>query len=67
MERTTIVSQDGGQIICIPDAVAMPESIKRVDIVAIGRARLLTPAGDWDNWFDNNHVSADFMTDREQP
>ena len=39
-----------------------------MDIVIIGRARIITPAGEaWDSWFDGEGVSGDFMTNREQP
>jgi antitoxin VapB len=42
--------------------------VKRVDVVVVGRTRILTPAGEsWDSWFDGEGVSPDFMTAREQP
>jgi antitoxin VapB len=48
--------------------VAYPDDVKQVDIVVIGRARIITPAGEaWDSWFDGERVSGDFMTIREQP
>ncbi|WP_333890628.1 type II toxin-antitoxin system VapB family antitoxin, partial [Atlantibacter subterraneus] len=38
------------------------------EIVAVGRTRIITPAGErWDSWFDGEGVSDDFMSDREQP
>ncbi len=56
------------QAVRLPKAVAMPSDVKRVDVIAIGRTRLITPAGEaWDSWFDGEGVSADFMADREQP
>jgi len=52
----------------LPKAVALPEEVKDVDVVAIGNTRLITPAGQsWDQWFDNPGVSDDFMMLREQP
>ena len=37
----------------LPKAVALPEGVKRVDVVAIGRTRIITPAGEsWDSWFE---------------
>lgn len=49
-------------------AVALPENVKRVEVIAVGRTRIITPAGEtWDEWFDGNSVSADFMDNREQP
>jgi antitoxin VapB len=42
--------------------------VKRVDVVALGRVRILVPAGEsWESWFNGEGVSADFMESREQP
>lgn len=39
-----------------------------MDIVAIGRTRIISPTDEaWDSWFDDEGVTADFMTCREQP
>ena len=66
--RTTIFKSNQTQAVRLPKAVALPESIKKVEIVAIGNTRIITPAGDsWDYWFDGPGVSDDFMTDRDQP
>ena len=52
----------------MPKAVAFPDTVKRVDIVVVGRSRLLTPAGEaWDTWFDGPGSSEDFMVQRDQP
>jgi antitoxin VapB len=46
----------------------MPNSVKRVDILAVGNARVIVPAGEsWDLWFARPGVSADFMQTRDQP
>ena len=46
----------------------MPDDVKRVDVVAVGRTRIIAPAGEaWDSWFDGAGVSDDFMAEREQP
>ena len=38
------------------------------DIVAIGNTRIITPEGRaWDDWFDGQTVSDDFMVERDQP
>ena len=39
----------------------LPENVKRVEVIAVGRTRIITPAGDRDEWFDGHNVSADFM------
>ena len=52
----------------MPKAAALPDDVKRVDVIAIGRTRIITPAGEsWDSWFEGEGVTADFMTEREQP
>jgi antitoxin VapB len=48
--------------------VAFPESVKDVEITAIGDKRLIVPADQsWEEWFDAPGVSSDFMTERKQP
>lgn len=66
--HTTLFKSNKTQAVRLPKPVALPESIKKVDIVAIGNTRIITPAGEsWDHWFDGPGVSDDFMLDREQP
>jgi antitoxin VapB len=66
--ETTIFKSNRSQAVRLPKAVALPEDVKRVEIIAIGRARIITPVGEtWDSWFDGPNVSPDFMTEREQP
>ena len=68
MEQTTLFMSNRSQAVRLPKAVAMPQDVKRVDVVAIGRTRIITPAGEaWDSWFDAESVSSDFMAGREQP
>lgn len=68
MEQGAVFQSNRSQAIRLPKAVALPDDVKRVDVVALGRTRIITPAGEsWDSWFDNEGVSADFMNDREQP
>lgn len=68
MEQTTIFMSNRLQTIRLPKAVALPEEVKLVDVVAVGRTRIISPAGDiWDSWFDGPGVSEDFMAERDQP
>ena len=68
MERARVFKSDQSQAVRLPKAVALPETVKQVDIVALGRSRLIAPAGEaWDSWFDGEGVTDDFMNDREQP
>ena len=66
--RTKVFKSNRSQAIRLPKAVAFPESIKDVEIIAIGNKRVIAPVGQsWDDWFDARGVSSDFMADREQP
>jgi antitoxin VapB len=50
--------------------VALPDGVRRVEIVKLGRSRLVAPAGQsWDEFFDGDGpaVSDDFMRERERP
>ncbi|MEE4384496.1 MAG: type II toxin-antitoxin system VapB family antitoxin [Pseudomonadales bacterium] len=68
MERTSLFQSNRSQAVRLPKAVAYPESVKQVDIVAIGRARVISPAGEaWDSWFDDAGATDDFMEERGQP
>ena len=49
--------------------MAFPENVHQVDILKIGRSRLIVPKGKrWDDFFASEpHASEDFMTGYEQP
>ena len=52
----------------LPKLIAFPESVKDIEITAIGRKRILAPVGQsWDDWFYGRGVSSNFMTERKQP
>ncbi|MGG6870194.1 UNVERIFIED_CONTAM: AbrB/MazE/SpoVT family DNA-binding domain-containing protein, partial [Pseudomonas aeruginosa] len=75
----SVFQSNRSQAVRLPKAVALPDDVKRVDVVAVGRARIITPAGvgrariitpageSWDSWFDGEGVTSDFMAEREQP
>jgi len=68
MKQSTVFKSNKSQAIRLPKPVALPESVKKVDIIKIGNARLIAPAGEgWDSWFDGEGVSDDFMNERDQP
>lgn len=68
MVKGAVFRSNRNQAIRLPKAVALPEDVKRVDVVAVGRTRIISPAGEaWDSWFDNDDVTSDYMTQREQP
>lgn len=68
MESSSVFKSNTTQAVRLPKAVALPDEVKRVDIIALGRARLIVPAGEgWDSWFDGPRVTDDFMSLRDQP
>ena len=68
MERAGVFKSNRSQAVRIPKALALPESVKQVDIVPLGRSLLITPAGEaWESWFNGEGISDDFMSSRDQP
>ena len=66
--HTKIFMSNKSQAVRLPKAVALPEHLRDVDIVAIGNKRIITPSGEsWDDWFDRPGVTDDFMCSRDQP
>ncbi|MDO8271697.1 MAG: type II toxin-antitoxin system VapB family antitoxin [Gammaproteobacteria bacterium] len=66
-QRVKVLNCSKGQTIRLPQAVALPDDVKQVDILVLGRSRLIAPAGEvWDSWFEDDGASDDFMADREQ-
>lgn len=68
MDSASIFKSNTSQAVRLPKAVALPESVKRVNIIPLGRARLIVPEEEgWDSWFDGEGVTDDFMVQRDQP
>ena len=68
MEKARIFKSNQSQAVRLPKPVALPESVKEVHIIPMGKARLIVPVNDtWDTWFDGVGVTDDFMVDRAQP
>lgn len=68
MEQASVFKSNRSQAVRLPKALALPESVTRVDVIALGRTRLIVPAGEaWQSWFDGDGVSDDFLSAREQP
>jgi antitoxin VapB len=66
--QTKVFKSNQSQAVRLPKAVAFPEMIKDVEIMAIGNKRIITPADQsWDDWFAAPGVSDDFMEERQQP
>lgn len=68
MVQGSVFKSNRSQAVRLPKSVAFPEEVKKVDVVVLGNARLLAPAGEiWTTWFDGPGVSEDFMLERDQP
>lgn len=68
MDQGAVFQSNRSQAVRLPKAVALPADVKRVDVVAVGRTRIINPAGEsWDSWFEGEGVTADFMAERDQP
>jgi antitoxin VapB len=68
MTQSTVFTTNKSQAVRLPKPVALPDNVKRVEIIKLGKARLIAPVGaSWDTFFDGPTVSDDFMTERAQP
>lgn len=69
MTSSTVFTSNRSQAVRLPKAVAFPEDVHQVDILKIGRSRLIVPKGRrWDDLFQSGpRVSDDFMVERIQP
>lgn len=67
MERVKVSKNNKNQAVWLPKPVSFPDTVKEVDIIRLGRSRLITPAGEaWDSWFEGEGVTDDFMNERDQ-
>jgi antitoxin VapB len=69
MTKSTVFTSNRSQAVRLPKAVAFPEGVHQVDILKIGRSRVIVPQGKrWDDLFQSGpRASEDFMVEREQP
>lgn len=68
MEQASVFKSNRSQAVRLPKAVALPEDVRRVEVIAIGRTRIIAPVDEsWDSWFEGEGVTPDFMSEREQP
>ncbi len=66
--EAAVFKSNKSQAIRLPKAVALPDDVTRVEVIVVGRSRLISPVGEsWQSWFDGPGVSDDFMPEREQP
>ncbi len=69
LDSSTVFISNRSQAVRLPKAVAFPESVHQVDILKIGRSRVIVPQGKrWDDLFPSGpRLSEDFMSERKQP
>ena len=68
MARSTVFTTNRSQAVRLPKPVALPASVRHVEITNLGRSRLVSPVGhSWDTFFDGPRCSDDFMAERRQP
>ena len=67
MAESTVFKSNRSQAVRLPKSVALPDDVKRVEIIRMGQARLIVPVGHgWDDFFAGPGVTDDFMTARNQ-
>jgi antitoxin VapB len=68
MAKSTVFTSNRSQAVRLPKAVAFPKGVHQVEIIKLGRSRLITPVGQrWDDFFlRESRASEDFMTERDQ-
>ena len=68
MPRTTVFKNNRSQAVRLPKAVSFPDDVSEVEVIAVGRSRLISPADAmWDGFFDGPSVSEDFMEQLDHP
>jgi antitoxin VapB len=66
---STVFTSNRSQAVRLPKAVAFPDNVHQVDILKVGRSRVIVPQGKrWDDLFlSGPRASDDFMAERKQP
>ncbi|MEQ5767262.1 type II toxin-antitoxin system VapB family antitoxin [Halomonas sp. H33-56] len=68
MSKGYVFPSNRSQAVRLPEAAAFAEDANRGVIVSTTQRGALTPADKtWDDWFDAEGASEDFMEDRGQP
>ena len=68
MPRSFVFKTGRSQAVRLSKAVALPEDVTEVEVIAVGNARLISPANAaWDAFFDGPTVTEDFLAMRSQP
>jgi antitoxin VapB len=63
---STVFTNNRTQAVRLPAELRLPDNVKKVEVRARGKDRIISPVGHrWDDFFLNGHrVSDDFMNER---
>lgn len=66
MATSTVFTNNRTQAVRLPAEMRFPDSVKKVDIRAIGQERIIAPAKSaWDSFFHSQIIATeDFMAER---
>jgi antitoxin VapB len=68
MTSSSVFRTNKTQAVRLPKAVALPDHVTRVSVIAQGNRRIIVPAGGtWDDFFAGPAIDDDFLNDRNQP
>lgn len=69
MTSSTVFTSNRSQAVRLPKGVAFPDDVHQVDILIVGRSRVIVPKGKrWDDLFlTGPRLSKDFAMKRVQP
>ncbi|MEQ5856147.1 type II toxin-antitoxin system VapB family antitoxin [Halomonas sp. EF61] len=68
MSKGYVFPSNRSQAVRLPEAAALAEDVNRAVFVSTAQRGARTPADKtWDDWFDAEGASEDFMEDRGQP
>lgn len=68
MTKSTVFYSNRTQAVRIPKALAFPDHIKKVEVLAVGNALVIYPEGaTWRTFFEGHRATSDFMATRDQP
>ena len=69
MTDSKLFISNRSQAVRLPKAVAFPDGVREVEVLKVGRSRLVVPKGErWDDLFHHGpRATGDFLSERVQP
>jgi antitoxin VapB len=66
MTASTVFANNRTQAVRLPAELRFPDTVKKVEVRAVGQERIIAPVGQaWDSFFSaESGASEDFMTER---